>query len=113
MVLNKFTKNMDLMALCDSIILRTAVVSCCQTAVYRTDKSSEQSIPFLFYRSAVFVGHLLAADSNKDLYIGENYVKKVEMAWATIIQCLTALYSLLTTSRWHFDYVPYSSQCNT
>ena len=32
------------------------------------------------------MGHWLAADSNKDLYIGENDVKKVETTWATMIQ---------------------------
>ena len=45
---------------------------------YRDRKSGQQPIPFLFYRSAVFVGLWLATDSNKDLYIGGNDVKKAE-----------------------------------
>ena len=40
--------------------------------------------------SQFFLGHWLAPDSNKDLYIGENDVKEVETTWAALIQCFNS-----------------------
>ena len=66
--------------------LWTTVVLCCQTAFYRDRKNGEQLKPFLFYRYAVCVGNWSATDSNKELYIGKNDVKKVETTRAVMIQ---------------------------
>ena len=74
----------------------------------------EQPIPFLFYRFIHFAGCWLTAESSKDLYIGENDVKKVETTRATMIQLFnSSLFFVNKDVQAAFWLRAYLSQYNT